>query len=150
MIVEKNKNYNFVVKNLSFGDLSYEEVCEAYRDGRLGSFMLEKQIPKWFPQLEWRKDKKGYDHIDTTTGQRYEQKSFTKNGLDFSPSYQKGSGRKANLAETREIASKLVYICCDITRFPKVSLIFKDGSDMIKMFPKAKVTKTKKHLLFDE
>jgi hypothetical protein len=56
--------HTFTLDNLSFGDLSKEEVYECMKDGRLASHFLERQLTKWFPALT-RVDQKGHDHVDT-------------------------------------------------------------------------------------
>ena len=64
MKIEHSKTYSFEIKNLSFGDLSMEELIENFKDGRCCSWFMEPQLVKWFPQLTRVKGNKDHDHID--------------------------------------------------------------------------------------
>ena len=109
--------------------------------------MLEEQLIHWFPELTRVEGNKDHDHIGEN-GVKYDAKNFTKGGLNFMPSNQIGAGRKFDSVIAYEKANKLVYICCDIVDFPKVRVIFKSGKDLVKDFPKCRVTKTNREVLF--
>jgi hypothetical protein len=121
-----------------FGDLTNEELIECYKDGRQSAPLMERQLVKWFPELTYV-NQKGYDHIDKI-GKKYDHKSFTNSGLHFAPSTMIGSGRSIDKSVAKTHALKTNYICCDITNFPKVKVIFKTGSDLITQFPTKSVT----------
>ena len=138
----------FVVDNISFGDLSSEALASMFKDGRLASHFLERQLTKWYPYLTFV-DKKGYDHVDTMSN-KYDQKCFTKGGLTFSPSNMAGKGRVFNQEEAHNHAKDITYICCDIVDFPTVRVKFARGKDLIKEYPKCKVAYSKREDFFNE
>jgi hypothetical protein len=129
--------HTFTLDNLSFGDLSKEEVYECMKDGRLASHFLERQLTKWFPALT-RVDQKGHDHVDTD-GILYDQKCFTRRGLGFAPSHMGGKGRVFVQEEAHKHAKDLIYIACDINEMPVVRVRFLKGSELIKQYPKCKI-----------
>lgn len=145
-----NKVYSFTDMDMSFGTLSEAECIEIFSDGRVCSHFLERQLTKWFPDL-YRVDQKGYDHIEVSdlnrfnedksvfNGIKYDQKSFTKRGVRFNPSNQIGAGRKFNQEVATEHANSLIYIITDITNLPTVNVVFKQGSDLILNYPKCHI-----------
>ena len=147
---ELNKTYHFniPVENLQFADLQGEECVELFRDGRVAAPFFERQIPKWFPELTFV-DQKGFDHVDQD-GVCYDAKGFTKTGCKFMPSRMMGVGRTFDVEEAQEHAQELIYIIHEIIDFPKVRLIFKKGSDLVKDFPKCSIPKGKRDVLFAE
>ena len=148
MKLELNKTYDFdLTDTMSFGDIKQERLYEFFKDGRNASFMLEEQLIHWFPELTRVEGNKDHDHIGEN-GVKYDAKNFTKGGLNFMPSNQIGAGREYDVVIAYEKANKLVYICCDIIDFPKVRVIFKSGKDLVKDFPKCRVTKTNREVLF--
>ena len=145
--VELNKAFKFLIEDFSFGTLSQERLVNIGRDGRVASHLLEPQLEDWFPELTHVAGCKGYDHYDQT-GQLYDAKNFTKNGLKFMPSNQIGSGRKFCFETTKEHASDLIYICCDIVEFPEIRVVFKDGKDLLEEYPNGMVSKGQREDLF--
>ena len=127
MNIEIDKLYTFECVS-SFGSLSQERVNNLFRDGRMASGFLELQLEEWFPDLTFV-DQKGYDHVDEN-GVKYDAKCFTKGGAKFCPSVMLGAGRKVNEEVLWKHATNMIYIFCDIVDFPKVSVIFKCGSDL--------------------
>jgi hypothetical protein len=136
------------IDNISFGDLSNNELSDMFTDGRLASHFLERQLTKWYPELEFV-DKRGYDHVDKD-GNKYDQKCFTKGGLTFSPSNMAGKGRVFVQEEAHDHAKNITYICCDIVDFPTVRVKFSKGSDLIEVFPKCKIPFSKREEFFNE
>lgn len=148
MSIELNKPYEFDLKEtITFGNISPERLYEFFKDGRNASFMLEEQLTHWFPELTRIEGNKDHDHIDEE-GNLYDAKNFTKNGLNFMPSNQIGAGRKFDPEASYEKANKLIYICCDIVDFPRVRIVFKQGSELIKTNPNCKIPKTEREVLF--
>ena len=136
----QRSNHSFdewVVDNISFGDLSGDELADMFTDGRLASHFLERQLTKWYPELTFV-DKRGYDHVDEQDN-KYDQKCFTKGGLGFAPSHMGGKGRVFVQEEAHTHAMDITYICCDIVDFPRVRVKFSKGSDLIKFYPKCKI-----------
>ena len=140
----------FTVENISFGDLSSEELAVMFTDGRLASHFLERQLTKWYPFLKFV-DKKGHDHIHIDNEEdKYDQKCFTKGGLGFAPSHMGGKGRVFVQEEAHDHAKDITYICCDVVDFPTVRVRFAKGSDLIKVYPKCKVPFKDRGEFFDE
>jgi hypothetical protein len=142
--------YEFTINNTSFGDLTNQELNHLFQDGRVASHFLEIQITKWFSELQRKEIKRGRaksDHIDNDNN-LYEMKNFTKYGCKVMPSYQYGGSRKFNFDEYNELAQNTRYIVCDIRSFPVVRVIFKFGSDMVKLFPNGLVDKKQEGLLY--
>jgi len=144
MIVEINKLYEFEC-DASFGSLSQEKVNNLFRDGRRASGFLEMQSEEWFPSLTFV-DKKGYDFIGVNN-LRYDAKCFTKGGAKFCPSVMLGAGRRVDEHALWEHAMDMGYIFCDIVDFPKVSVIFKWGSDLTR-YRKGSIPFGDRHVLF--
>jgi hypothetical protein len=145
-----NLVYEFKIDNVSFGDLNTEELNQLFQDGRVASHFLEIQITKWFPDLQRKEVKRGRaksDHIDSNNN-LYEMKNFTKYGCKVMPSYQYGGSRKFNFNEYNELAQQTRYIICDIRSFPTIRVIFKNGADMVKLFPKGLVDNKQEGLLY--
>lgn len=142
-----NKVYEFdLTGKVQFGDMPEEAIYELYKDGRVASKFLEHTIPTWFPEVEFV-DQDGYDHIDAE-GTKYDLKGFTKGGAGYAPSNMVGAGRKINIAEMHAHAKTINYIFSDITEFPKVRVIFKTGSDMVRDYPSGKISAKKRDKLF--
>mgnify|MGYP000282803873 FL=1 len=138
MQIEFNKTYTFNFEgSVSFGDLPASIIHDMFKDGRLASHFLERQLEVWFPELTFV-NAKGYDHVDTQ-GVKYDQKCFTKGGLRFMPSTMIGAGRKLDEAVAQEHANEINYICCDIVDFPKVAVVFKRGTDLVNDYAKCAV-----------
>lgn len=137
----------FTIDNISFGDLSQDELAVMFTDGRLASHFLERQLTKWYPFLEFV-DKRGYDHIDNEE-QKYDQKCFTKGGLGFAPSHMGGKGRVFNKEEAHAHAKDIIYICCDVVDFPTVRVKFAKGEELIQEFPKCKIAYSKREEFFN-
>lgn len=146
-VIELNKTYNFEIENFSFGDIPREELIENFKDGRCCSWFMEPQITKWFPALTRIYGNKDHDHVDLD-GVKYDAKNFTKNGLSFKPSSQKGAGRSFDEEIAHEKANSLIYICCDIVDFPRVRVRFVEGSELIKQYPKCEIAKGKRENFF--
>jgi hypothetical protein len=150
MVIEFNKTYEFYIDSVSFADLTKEELATLFSDGRVASHFIEIQITKWFPELQRKEIKRGRaksDHI----GQNnviYEMKNFTKYGCKLMPSYMYGGSRKFNFDEYNKLAKDTKYIVCDIRNFPIIKIIFKDGTDIVNLFPKGLADKNQDGLLY--
>ena len=147
MDIVKNRNYHFdLTGQISFGEIDEQMLYEIFKDGRNASFMLELYLTKKFP-LKLVKGNKDHDHIDND-GNKYDVKNFTKNGLKFMPSNQIGAGRCFDQTKAHDKANILTYICCDIVDFPKITIRFIDGCDLIKEYPKCSVPFNSRNKLF--
>lgn len=144
-----DKVYEFEVENFEFGGLSREVCIEIFKDGRVASHFLERQLTLWFPTLTHIKGCKDHDHVDVD-GVKYDAKNFTKGGLTFSPSNQTGAGRKFNEAIAHGKANKLIFICCDIVDFPRIRVKFAKGTDLVVSHPKCKIEKSEREEFFKQ
>jgi len=142
-----DKNYTFDLSGtITFDNIPQEVLYEIFKDGRNASFMLEEWLTSKFP-LTRIKGNKDHDHIDVN-GMKYDAKNFTKGGLKFMPSNQIGAGRSFNKEAAHEKASKLIYICCDIVEFPKLTVRFAEGFKMIEKYPNCAVPFKQRSELF--
>jgi len=150
---EFNKVYNHdLTGTYTFGDLDEESLTEIFKDGRVASHLLERQLTKWYPSLTHVKGCKDHDHVDEFHF-KYDAKNFTKSGgCKFLPSKMIGTGRKFDEKDFKEKTSNMRYIICDIVDFPKVRVLFKRGSELVQKYPNGKISKAKKsrEVLFSE
>jgi hypothetical protein len=144
MNIELDRVYIFSC-SASFGTLSQSVVNQLFKDGRVASPFLERQLELWFPDLTFV-DGKGYDHVDTVF-QKYDAKCFTKRGAKFCPSNMLGVGRSVNEEKLWKHAVDMVYIFCDIVDFPQVRVVYKKGSDLLK-YPKGSIPFKDRNVLF--
>ena len=130
--------YNFKIADVSFGSLSTFQLCEMFKDGRIASHFIERQLEKWFPNLLFE-DGRGYDHRCMETNTLFDAKCFTKSGANFAPSVMLGAGRKINEEKLHKHAIKMNYIFCDVCDFPAIKVIFKEGIGLLADYPKGKI-----------
>jgi hypothetical protein len=146
-MIEIDKVYDFEIEDVSFGPISKEEMYNIFTDGRACSPFIERCLEKWFSQLKFIGGK-GYDHINISDEKiKYDAKSFTKQGSNFSPSNMQGKGRSVDPIKLWEHANTMIYIFCDIIDFPKVKIIFKNGTDLTK-YTNGKIKVTERDVLF--
>lgn len=144
MNIELDRVYVFQC-SASFGTLSQSVVNQLFKDGRVASPFLERQLELWFPDLTFV-DGKGYDHVDIHL-QKYDAKCFTKCGAKFCPSVMLGAGRSVNEEKLWEHAMDMIYIFCDVVDFPQVRVVYKKGSDLLK-YPKGSIPFKDRNVLF--
>ena len=143
-----NTTYEFdFTGKVQFGDMPVEQLHKLFQDGRVASKFLENTIPTWFPDLEFV-DAKGYDHVSKTTGRQYDLKGFTKGGANYAPSTMLGAGRKVDVQVLHEHAESIDYIISDVTEFPKVRIVFKKGTDLVRDYPTGKISIKERKNLF--
>ena len=147
-MLEYNKVYEFdLAGKVQFGDLPTELIHEMFKDGRVASKFMEHHLPIWFPELEFV-DAKGYDHVRTTDGRRFDLKGFTPRGACYAPSEMLGKGREIRTEAVHEHAREIDYVFSDITEFPKVRIVAKQGTAMVEQFPSTKIKYTQRAQLF--
>ena len=147
---EFDKVYHYdLTGTYAFGDLSDEALTEIFKDGRVASHLLERQLTKWYPSLTHVGGCEDHDHVDENNV-KYDAKNFTKNGLKFMPSSMLGTGRKFDQRLFESKTEKMNYICCDIREFPRVRVVFKEGSELSKEYPKGTISETNGEVLFSE
>lgn len=149
--IQYDKVYAFdLTNNMAFGDLTEEEIVEVLSDGRPMSHLIEVQLTKWFPELTHVRGCKDHDHIMERNGKtvKLDAKNFTRRGCKFMPSSMIGTGRTFDKGLFNESVKDKDYIICDITQLPKVHVKFKKGTELAASFPKGKITKSQRGLLF--
>lgn len=122
--IKQAKTYVFQVNTL-FGTLSKETVNTLFQDGRVSSQFLTAQLPHWFPSLKYIDD----HCYEDNNGVTYCCKCFTKTGASFTPN------------------DDVVYIFCDITKFPEVRVVFRSTNTLLK-YSKGKVPHKDRYKLF--
>ena len=134
----------------SFGDLSTGSLIEIFKDGRVASHLLERQLVHWFPELKHIKGCKDHDHVNRNDEDiLYDAKNFTTSGgCKFLPSSMIGTGRKFDEERFLYKTQKMNYIICDIVDFPKINVIFKRGSELADQYTNGKISKSKRKELF--
>lgn len=148
MNIQLDTTYEFdFIRKLQFGDMPVKQLYKLFQDGRVASKFLEHTIPAWFPDLEFV-DAKGYDHVSKTTKRKYDLKGFTKRGASYAPSTMLGASRKIDKVVLHEHAETIDYIFSDITEFPKVRVVFKRGTDLVRDYPSGKISEKKRKNLF--
>lgn len=134
---------------VKFGCLAEDVVYEAFRDGRAASPFLERMLPIWHPELRYVKGGVEHDFVHVNNENiRYEAKSFTQNGMSFAPSHMTGKDRKIDPERFRKCAENMIYICCDVSKFPIVYVVFLDGKELYQRFPKGKLPFRHRQFLF--
>jgi hypothetical protein len=158
--LELNTVYERDLGDLSHGTLTHEEMIDHYTNNSSPlSFLMEKQLEKWFDNLEYNpkqvkipfKDK----HITIKPDLRgtrkntiYDQKAFNRNGGSFSRSSMKGFGRTYIKEENDAWASAQVFIWTDHNSLPKIRIIALTGEECMKRWPTSKISFKDREKLF--
>jgi len=121
---------------VKFGKLPEETLYKVFQDGRAAARLLEHYLVLLVPGLVYV-DAAGHDFVLGKV--KLECKCYTRTGLNMAPSHMVGKGRKIDKLKLQSAAKDLVYIFCDITTFPKIRIVFQQGSVMIKEFPNGHV-----------
>lgn len=91
----------------------------------------------------------GYDYpLQEGIEKQLDQKTFSKKGLKFMPSYMIGKGRKFNKEEFDQHVLVTDYIITDITNFPMIRFVIRSGIELAKDFPKGSVSLSKVEKVF--
>jgi hypothetical protein len=148
-VILYNTVYTFdLSEEIKFGSLPTKELQEVFTDGRASSHLLERQIPYWFSSLVRQNNcKKEYDFEDNSN-KKYEMKTFTKRGCKFCPSNMVGKGRKFDYNRMKVIASYTDYILCDITEFPIIKIVFKNGNVLLSQYSNTEIKYGEKQNIF--
>jgi len=130
-----NHTYEFTLENFSFDSLPIDVVINTYKDGRVFSHFVERWMATKFP-LTWVDNCKEYDFVDNNNDEiKYDEKTFTTNGVNFAPSIMKGGGRHVVQSIFEEKANKLIYAIASNVSFPNIKIRFVRGSELIKKYP---------------
>lgn len=131
MQIRLNHLYEFDLSGtISFGDLDESFLYDMFKDGRVCCEPLSRYLEKAFDDLIFV-DKKGYDYL--WKGRKLEKKQVTNSGLRFCPSAMIGTGRKVDFSKVVDhiMNNELLYVIADITTFPKIRVIFVEGTYLL-------------------
>lgn len=125
MDIQTTVIYRCYIKYLKFGPLTNKSLNKLFQDGRITSRFIEILLPKYFKQIKVATNSNVDYDLVSDTGEYYEEKTLTKNGLKLIPSGMIGVGRKFSEIEFKKRITKLnYYIICDIVNFPIIEIIF--------------------------
>jgi len=146
-----DQTYTFDLSGtFSFGNLSTDMLIDIYKDGRVASHLLERQLVFWFPELRHIKGCEDHDHVNRLDENiQYDAKNFTAGGCKFLPSSMIGTGRTFDEERFIYKTQKMNYIICDIVDFPKINVVFKKGSELSEKYPNGCISKSKRKEFFD-
>ena len=101
--------------------ISESDVKLYFTDGRRVSFIIERRLAYEIIHGKLAANEgAGYDLIDSS-GDKWEVRSISRDGIYFCPSYMVGSGRQFNEEGfLKKLAEIKGYIVADITQFPKI------------------------------
>jgi len=135
-----NVTFLHTMQGCGFDNLSKEGYTEVWKDGRVFPHFIEKWLEHNYPSLKHIKGCKGHDLVDNADENiKYEQKTFTDRGCDFTPSNMKGAGRKFDQTIFEEKTKKLIFIIISNIDFPNIKIKFIRGNDLIVSYPNGKI-----------
>lgn len=118
--------------------LSVDETLEYFKDGRRGSFVVERRIAKEIIRGKIAESEGSSFDVYDTKGNKWEVRSLTKNGIYFCPSNMVGSGRKFREAGFQAKLNEIKgYYVARITTFPEVD-VYKIDVEQVREWHKNK------------
>lgn len=124
------------VEKIRFGNLSLETLIELFKDGRVFSHFIERDLELDYP-IKHVPGCRDHDFIDLSDESiKYDQKTFTEHGCDFTPSNMKGQGRKFDKAVFDEKSRHLTYIIVSNVNFPEIKVRFVKGDELSARYPR--------------
>jgi hypothetical protein len=118
--------------------LTVDETLEYFKDGRRGSFVVERRIAREIIGGKIAETEgKSFDVYDSK-GNKWEVRSLTQRGIYFCPSNMVGKGRKfAEAGFQAKLRGIKGYYVARITTFPEVE-VFKIDSKQVRKWHKNK------------
>lgn len=147
--LKENITFEFEIENMKLDNLEKNKINLLFRDGRVFSNFIESWLDNNCERLTQIKGCKDHDFIDIKTNNKYEQKTWTKNGLVFLPSHMIGSQRKIDIQKFKYISYNRKYIIVNNIYFPKIKIKFIDGYLLSNKYPSG-ITRTKPDSFFYE
>ena len=123
--------------NFNFDNLKHPLLIKLFRDGRFVSPFLEH----WLEQntnLQLLSGNRTNDFVNSE-GSFYQLKTFTKYGLNFRPSFQKGSQRIFNQESFELYCKSQLFIIASIVDFPIVRFRVFKGATLLKRYKLGRV-----------
>ena len=133
------KTYTFQLSNIGFDSLTPCILESIFKDGRAFSHLIEPWLANKFNLIH----EKGCKHFDFKDANNHEilidEKTFTHNGLSFTPSNMKGQGRTFDREIFEKKTNNLVFCCVSNINFPEIKVKFIDGKDLLTQYPKGSI-----------
>jgi hypothetical protein len=139
MNIEFNKTVTHIIENVAFGTLPPAILSQLFRDGRIFSHFMEHTLAQQY-QLTHVAGCKDHDLVtpsDPTI--KYDQKTFTKGGCTFAPSYMKGTQRSFNKEEFDQKVKDMNYIIVSNVNFPEIKIRFVKGPELAAKYPRGEI-----------
>ena len=133
--LKENITFKFELEKISIDNLGEKKINLLFQDGRVFSHFIENWLDNNCERLQKVNGCKNHDFIDIKTNIKYEQKTWTKNGLIFIPSNMIGSQRKININKFEYMTKKRKFIIVNNIQFPKIKIKFLDGCSLLKKYP---------------
>ena len=141
--LKENITFEFKIDNINISNLKHKNINYMFQDGRFFSHFIENWLDVNCKRLKKIEGCKDHDFIDQKNKKnKYEQKTWTKNGLIFLPSHMIGTKRNINYDKFKDINRKLKYIIVNNIFFPIIKLKFINGYELIKKYPSGKTKKS--------
>lgn len=133
------KTYTYKLSNICFDCLSGNNLQSIFKDGRAFSHLIEPWLANKFDLIH----EKGCKHFDFkdrhNTDILIDEKTFTNNGLSFTPSNMKGQGRTFDKDVFENKTKRLVFCCVSNINFPEIKIKFIKGEDLLTRYPKGHI-----------
>jgi hypothetical protein len=118
--------------------LTVDETLEYFKDGRRGSFVIERRIAREMIRGRIAESEGSSFDVYDRKGNKWEVRSLTRNGIYFCPSNMVGSGRKFKEAGFQaKLRGIKGYYVARITTFPEVE-VYKIDSKQVRTWHKNK------------
>jgi hypothetical protein len=118
--------------------LTVDETLEYFKDGRRGSFVVERRIAREIIGGKISESEGSSFDVYDSEGNKWEVRSLTKGGMYFCPSYMVGAGRKFDEAGFQTKLDEIKgYYVARITTFPEVE-VFKIDVEQVRKWHKNK------------
>ena len=119
--------------------LTVDETLEYFKDGRRGSFVVERRIAREIIGGRISETEGSSFDVYDSEGNKWEVRSLTKGGVYFCPSNMVGKGRKFKEAGFQAKLDEIEgYYVARITTFPEVE-VYKIDVDQVRAWHKKKL-----------
>lgn len=134
MKFDYTKIYDFDLSNsIKFGKIKNEDIYEIFKDGRITGLLAEYFIESEFSNINRVRNANSSLDVINDKGLKCEIKVFTKNGVSFLPSNQKGEGRKFDKEKYHLRVQNIDYfIIVDISQLPVMKIASIKSSAVLK------------------
>tara|TARA_R100000406_G_scaffold36289_1_gene24002 strand:- start:2603 stop:3157 length:555 start_codon:yes stop_codon:yes gene_type:complete len=164
--IKLNRSYNldttYVINFFDYTDIhglidSWIVRNSIFMNGTVAAGVMEPFLCCYFKNLKWIKGGNDYDMIAEDSQERYktlekllDHKGFTvATGGQFSRSKYQGTQRtQASPEQLAKDSSEKIFVFTSYTSFPKIEIVFRKGSDLLKEFPNGKISHAQHDKLF--